>query len=224
MKIFRAFAYNGPANDILLSQLGRDVGLLIHALWAPIRNCRLSQVKDEGSVLPEGFEFHRDGTAVASTGHMKERALSRLRAAMSYWLATTRPDGRPHSMPVWGVLVGNEFWFGTSGQKSRNLRHQPYAIVHHESADDVAIVEGTVERHAMEDLPQAVVDAFRKKYINPETGQPFELLDIQSMDEEAWMYVLHIKVGHAWLEGAFPETRTRWETGPGDEGRIQPGV
>ena len=143
---------------------------------------------------------------------MKERALSRLRAAMSYWLATTRPDGRPHSMPVYGVLLGDGFWFGTMGQKSRNLRHQPYAIVHHESADDVAIVEGIVERRPFVDAPEAVVDAFRDKYVDPQTGQPFDLLEVQSLDDEAWLYVLRIKVGHAWLEGAFPETQTRWET------------
>ena len=149
---------------------------------------------------------------MAPAGHMKERALSRLRAAMSYWLATTRPDGRPHSMPVYGVLLGDEFWFGTMGQKSRNLRHQPYAIVHHESADDVAIVEGIVERRPFVDAPEAVVDAFRDKYVDPQTGQPFDLLGVQSLDDEAWLYVLRIKVGHAWLEGAFPETQTRWET------------
>ena len=149
---------------------------------------------------------------MAPARHMKERALSRLRAAMSYWLSTTRPDGRPHSVPVYGVLIGNEFWFGTMGQKSRNLRCQPYAIVHNESADDVAIIEGTVERLSIADAPKAVVQAFREKYIDPQTGQPFNLLGVQSLDIKGWLYVLRIKVGHAWLEGAFPETQTRWET------------
>ncbi len=81
------------------------------------------QIKILSAPRDSGFACHRGGTAVAPAVHMKERALSRLRAAMSYWLATTRPDGRPHSMPVYGVVIGNEFWFGTMGQKSRNLRH-----------------------------------------------------------------------------------------------------
>ena len=59
---------------------------------------------------------------------------------------------------------------------------------------------------------KAVVEAFRAKYINPQTGKPFDLLGVQSEDYEAWLYVLRIKVGHAWLEGAFLETQTRWET------------
>ena len=151
---------------------------------------------------------------MAPAEHMRERALSRLRAATSYWLATTRPDGRPHSMPVWGVLVGDEVWFGTGGQKVHNLRHQPYAVVHHESGEDVAIVEGVVERHAFEDAPDAVVAAFAAKYVNPETGEPFDLLAGEAPEgEEVWLYSLRIQVGHAWLEGAFVETQTRWESG-----------
>ena len=151
---------------------------------------------------------------MAPADHMRERALSRLRAATSYWLATTRPDGRPHSMPVWGVLVGDEFWFGTAGQKVRNLRHQPYAIVHHESADDVAILEGCVERRPLGEAPDAVVAAFRDKYIDPLTGEPFDLAGGDLPDDEAWLYALRIGVGHAWLEGAFVETQTRWEAEP----------
>ena len=84
--------------------------------------------------------------------------------------------------------------------------------MHHESADDVAIVEGIVERLAIADAPKGVVDAFREKYIDPQTGQPFDLLGVQPLDVKAWLYVLRIKVGHAWLEGAFLETQTRWET------------
>jgi hypothetical protein len=149
-----------------------------------------------------------------ATEHMRERALSRLRAAMSYWLATTRPDGRPHAMPVWGVLLDDAFWFGTAGQKVHNLRHQPYAIVHHESADDVAILEGRVERLPLADAPDAVVAAFRDKYVDPESGEPFELTGAGESPADAWLYALRIEVGHAWLEGAFLETQTRWTAGP----------
>lgn len=153
---------------------------------------------------------------MAPVGHMRERALARLRAATSYWLATTRPDGRPHAMPVWGVLVGDELWFGTGGQKLRNLNHQPYAVVHHESAEDVAVIEGVVERHEFEDAPDTVVAAFAEKYVNPVTGAPFDLPAGDAPEgEEVGLYSLRIRVGHAWLEGAFVETQTRWEAGGG---------
>ncbi len=32
-------------------------------------------------------------------------ATERLMKAHNYWLATTRPDGRPHCMPVWGIWL-----------------------------------------------------------------------------------------------------------------------
>ena len=146
---------------------------------------------------------------MAATEHRRERATSRLRAAMVYWLATTRPDGRPHAMPVWGVLLDKVFWFGTMGQKVVNLRHQPYAVVHHESAEDVAIIEGRVERLSLAETPQAVVAAFREKYVDAKTGAPFDLSDGR-MPADAWLYALRVEVGHAWLEGAFVETQTRW--------------
>ncbi|MGA8073317.1 MAG: pyridoxamine 5'-phosphate oxidase family protein [Candidatus Acidiferrales bacterium] len=30
-------------------------------------------------------------------------ACAQLAKSRNYWVATSRPDGRPHSMPVWGV-------------------------------------------------------------------------------------------------------------------------
>ena len=56
--------------------------------------------------------------------------------------------------------------------------------------------------------------AFRDKYIDPLTGEPFDLAGGDLPDDEAWLYALRIEVGHAWLEGAFVETQTRWEAGP----------
>ena len=146
---------------------------------------------------------------MAATEHLRERAVSRLRAAMVYWLATTRSDGRPHAMPVWGVLLDEVLWFGTMGQKVVNLRHQPYAVVHHESAEDVAIIEGRVERLPLAEAPDVVVAAFRDKYVDPESGAPFELAGGE-MPSDAGLYALRIEVGHAWVEGAFVETQTRW--------------
>ncbi len=146
---------------------------------------------------------------MGTTEHMWERAITRLRSATVYWIATTRPDGRPHAMPVWGVWVDGALWFGTAGQKVLNLRHEPYAIAHLESGEDVAIVEGPVEQMPLAQAPEPVVAAFRDKYVNPETGEPFELTSGESPPGAA-LYVLRPLVGHAWLEGAFVETQTRW--------------
>ncbi len=147
--------------------------------------------------------------------HFRERAISRLRASLIYWIATTRPDGRPHSMPVWGVWVDGALWFGTYGQKVRNLAHEPYAVAHVESGEDVAIVEGPVERLAFPDAPAAVAAAFREKYVDPTTGEPFQLEAAVESGQDAALYVLRPRIGHAWVEGAYLETQTRWTSAAG---------
>src|SRR5215207_127393 len=54
------------------------------------------------------------------------RAIERLTSARGYWLATVRPDGRPHVTVVWGVWLHNAFYFGTipRSRKARNLMAQ----------------------------------------------------------------------------------------------------
>ena len=62
----------------------------------------------------------------------------------SYWICTARPDGRPHSIPVWGMWVDGALYFGTArdARKAKNIAHNPAVSVHLESGDDVVILEG----------------------------------------------------------------------------------
>ena len=147
---------------------------------------------------------------MSAVPHIRERAIARLRAATIYWIATTRPDGRPHSMPVWGVWVDGALWFGTAGQKIRNLAHQPWTVAHLESGEDVAIIEGPVERLPFAEAPPAVAAAYGAKYVDPTTGEPFRFEAAVESGEDSWLYVLRPRIGHAWVEGAFVETQTRW--------------
>ena len=84
-----------------------------------------------------------------------------------------------------------------------------------ESGEDVAIVEGPVERLAFPDAPAAVAAAFPEKYVDPTTGEPFELQAAVESGQDAALYVLRPRVGHAWVEGAYLETQTRWTSGAG---------
>ena len=72
---------------------------------------------------------------------------ARLRTEPIIWLATTRPDGRPHLVPVWfwwdgaHVLIFSE----PDKQKVRNLRHSPHAMLALDSADqgeDIVMIAG----------------------------------------------------------------------------------
>lgn len=68
----------------------------------------------------------------------------RLAKSHNYWITTTRADGRPHTMVVWGLWLQNTFYFSTGrqSQKSRNLEANPACVVCNENAAEAVIVEG----------------------------------------------------------------------------------
>ena len=72
-------------------------------------------------------------------------AENRLTKSRNYWICTARPDGRPHSIPVWGFWIDGALYFGTGrlSRKARNLAHNPAVSIHLDSGDDVVILEGT---------------------------------------------------------------------------------
>ena len=73
----------------------------------------------------------------------------KLSASKTYWLATTRSDGRPHAVPVDGIWWQGALYFGgdPATVHIRNLRDDPRAVVHTESGESPVIAEGTAEWH-----------------------------------------------------------------------------
>ena len=71
----------------------------------------------------------------------------RLAEAAHYWLATLRPDGRPHVVPLDGLWLDDRWFFGGSVEtvKHRNLLGNPRAVLHLEDAMRAVIVEGVCE-------------------------------------------------------------------------------
>ncbi|HEX6290504.1 MAG TPA: TIGR03667 family PPOX class F420-dependent oxidoreductase [Herpetosiphonaceae bacterium] len=71
----------------------------------------------------------------------------RLRTEPIIWLSTTRPDGRPHLVPVWFLWEDQTMLIFSKpdNQKIRNLRHNPSVMLALEAADqgeDVVLLEG----------------------------------------------------------------------------------
>ncbi len=70
---------------------------------------------------------------------------ARLADARHYWLATVRPDGRPHVVPLDGLWLDDRRYFGGSPTtvKHRNLLSSPVVTMHLEDGEAAVIVEGS---------------------------------------------------------------------------------
>ena len=122
---------------------------------------------------------------------------SQLAQSRNYWIVTTRPSGRPHSVPVWGVWTEDAFWFftGSTSLTGKNLAQHAAAQVHLESGDDVVMLFGEFETV---DATQAVLGDYQAKYGMSEIG------------DEAPAFRLRLAKAIAWREQDFPNSATRW--------------
>jgi hypothetical protein len=133
-------------------------------------------------------------------GHAEER----LNQSRNYWICTSRPDGRPHSIPVWGFWIDGALYFGTarSSRKARNLAQNAAVSIHLDSGDDVVILEGAAVEVDLTDKPtfKKLDAASRAKYKMPLMVVP-----------ESVLYSVRPRVVLAWTEKNFPNNATRWE-------------
>jgi hypothetical protein len=106
-------------------------------------------------------------TDAAGTPTPWARARSLLEGSRAtYWLATVRPDGRPHVMPVLGVWVDRGFYFsaGETTRKARNLAHDPRCVVTVEAEPLDLVLEGRADKVRDAATLQRVADAYAEVY------------------------------------------------------------
>lgn len=129
------------------------------------------------------------------------QACERLAASRNYWIHTTRPDGRPHVKPVWGIWFRAQFCFGTNPRSiaGRNLAVNDSLAVHLESGDDVVILEGNVVRITDKALLSRLDRVYFDKY-------SYHL----SHGDDGQVYALHHKMAFAWLERDFVGDATKY--------------
>src|SRR5690348_10654144 len=92
----------------------------------------------------------------------------RLRSVEILWLASVRPDGRPHLVPVWFLWEGETILLFSKpeNQKGRNLRQNPavtVALDATDQGDDVTVLEGTAVILDNPDITTAL-PAYASKY------------------------------------------------------------
>ncbi len=127
-----------------------------------------------------------------------------------YWLASTRPDGRPHVVPRWGVWVDDVFWYDGSPmtRHTRNVEHNPACALHLESAwSTVAIVEGKSwpSEPIRGELGERLAAEYARKY---ETRGYAPTADAWSDEFAGGMRVLTPEKAIAWT--VFPTDMTRF--------------
>ena len=134
---------------------------------------------------------------------------SRMHAAQNYWIVSAAASGRPHAVPVWGAWLDDVFYFVGAGRKIRNLRANPQAVVHLESADEVVIIEGSFQEIKRRDeaFLQRLDDDFVRKY---ETYRPSENLDNagSSGNVPVRLFAVFPTTVIAW--SGFARNATRW--------------
>ena len=139
-------------------------------------------------------------------------AATRLARSHNYWLITTRPDGRPHAMPVWGLWLGDRFYFssGRRSRKTRNLAANPRCVVCTERADQAVIVEGRAAPVTDAAVLAALARPYQRKYrpwaLDPALGPVYEVRP---------------RVAFGVFERTFPRSATRW-TFPARPARRRP--
>jgi F420H(2)-dependent biliverdin reductase len=94
-----------------------------------------------------------------------QEARHKLAQAANIWIASVRPDGRPHLTPVWFVYDSLHLYVSIDPDsvKSRNLATNPNLSLALEDGSHPLICEG---RAAIvpAPYPPEVVDLFQKKY------------------------------------------------------------
>jgi hypothetical protein len=155
-------------------------------------------------VVPDGYGVNEDGPYLAWAD-----VEDWLVESTEYWLASTRPDGRPHVVPRWGVWLDGRFWYDGSPETrhARNIASNPACALHLESGTTVTIVEGLSRASdpIRGELGERLATEYARKYgrlgYSPEP-------DAWSGESAGGMSVLSPERAIAWSK--FPDDMTRY--------------
>jgi hypothetical protein len=90
-----------------------------------------------------------------------------LEDAPNYWVASTRPDGRPHVVPRDGLWLDDTWYYGGSPETvhNRNLQHNRSLVVHIGDGMKAIIVEGEADHvHPPTAIAERLAELNNRKY------------------------------------------------------------
>jgi hypothetical protein len=91
--------------------------------------------------MPEGYGVPEDDTGLLPWSKVE----ARLQESDQFWMATTRPDGRPHVVPRWGVWLDEGLYYDGSPDTlhARNLGSNSACSLHLEDGWKAVVIDGT---------------------------------------------------------------------------------
>ena len=153
-------------------------------------------------IMPKGYGIPENDEGLLPWSHVEQR----MSEARHYWICTTRPDGRPHSTPIWGVWIDDVLYIegGPDTRRFQNIAANPAVSVHLENGEDVVIFEGEARAAGKPDrtLATRLVEMYTAKYAYAGYKPGLDAWD------DGGLYALTPRVVLAWTR--FPQDCTRW--------------
>jgi hypothetical protein len=133
----------------------------------------------------------------------------RLVESLHYWMATTRPDGRPHVVPRWGAWIDQALYYDGSPETlhARNAARNPACTLHIGDGQEAVMLDGTT-------AASEPVGAEMGSQIAAEIGRKYRdrgyapALDAWSGPDAGGLMVFTPSKALAWFE--FPADLTRF--------------
>lgn len=144
-------------------------------------------------------------------------AAERLAGARNYWVATVRPDGRPHCRPLWAVWLEDGLWFTTGSRQAVGALHSnPNVNVNLEDGSEALILEGIAEQMGAAADLERFVAAYNAKYDHTAVVDGGEIADAEGPIGPAYRVTPRVVFG--WQTGMRDPTRWTFSAAasPGD--------
>ena len=134
-------------------------------------------------------------------------AETRLKKSRQFWIATTRPDGRPHVMVIWALWLDGKLYFstGSTSRKARNLKANPHCTLCTDDSAEAVILEGLVKRETDVSAIRRLLRLYGKKYKFDMSGMADDLLNLKEP-----VFYLRPKIVFGLWEKKFTTSATRW--------------
>ncbi len=169
-----------------------------------------AKTKEKKTNLPKVTRPHIPGYGLPKTkkGLLPWKwAEERLSKSRQYWIATVRPDGRPHVMVVWALWLDGSLYFstGSKSRKAQNLAKNPYCTMCTGKADEAVVLEGSVETEKDVERIREFLRLYAKKYKWDMSEMADDLLKLKEP-----VFRLRPKTAFGLAEKTFATSATRW--------------